>query len=148
MRYVIIAKAGSCMIILLYWMMTIFLFGPQLGSHLRFPLLELIRYVEVGQILENLDPILLSIWSATLFVKSSLLLFLAAQLLSRLFRLAEHRSVPFLLGTFVFVFAYQASQSPAEFNNFLGSAAFTTFMISVELVPLLYWMVGKIRRRL
>ncbi|MDK8179818.1 GerAB/ArcD/ProY family transporter [Paenibacillus sp. UMB4589-SE434] len=145
MKYVIITKISSCVLIMLYWLITLFVFGPHLGGHLRFPLMELIRFVEIGNIIENLDPIMISLWSSSLFIKCVLLLYMAAHLLAQVFKLPSHRPFTFLLATLVYVFANGFIKHPAEFGAFVGSSSFAIFLLGVQLVPLLYLIINKVR---
>lgn len=147
MKYLAYANIGACFLVLLYWYVTILLFGPHFGSHLRFPLMETIRFIVVSQLVENLDPVLLSIWTTSFLVKSALLLHISSRLTARLFGVDNYRPFTFMLGSLGVVFAIRFVHFPGEFGQFVNSPAFVGSIFLVECIPLLYWFIGHLRRK-
>lgn len=144
-RSFFIAQIFSFAVIFLYWLITLLLFGPAFASHLRFPIVDVIRFVSVGDIVENLDPFLIGIWSASLLIKTSLLLFVASKLLSSLIGYRNRRSIVILLATAIYTFSMQFLRHPSEFQQFLFSTGMVVFILGVQLVPALYYAVAKLR---
>ncbi|WP_103107666.1 GerAB/ArcD/ProY family transporter [Brevibacillus reuszeri] len=147
MKYVIITKVSACLLILMYWIVTLMNFGPHLSGQLRFPLMELTRFTRLENIIDNLDPVMISLWSSSLFIKCILLLYVAAHLLAQALKVSTHRPFTFLLASLVYVFVNESTRRPAEFAAFSGSASFAVFLLVVQLMPVIYIIVHKIRSR-
>ena len=125
MKYVIITKVSACLLILM----------------------ELTRFTRLENIIDNLDPVMISLWSSSLFIKCILLLYVAAHLLAQALKVSTHRPFTFLLASLVYVFVNESTRRPAEFAAFSGSASFAVFLLVVQLMPVIYIIVHKIRSR-
>ncbi|GIO06519.1 hypothetical protein J31TS6_25470 [Brevibacillus reuszeri] len=89
----------------------------------------------------------LSLWSSSLFIKCILLLYVAAHLLAQALKVSTHRPFTFLLASLVYVFVNESTRRPAEFAAFSGSVSFAVFLLVVQLMPVVYIIVHKIRSR-
>ncbi|MDG0811679.1 GerAB/ArcD/ProY family transporter [Cohnella rhizosphaerae] len=114
-------------VLVAYWLTSLLLFGPKLAGNMAYPLLETVRFVSFGEVLENLDPLLIGIWSATLLIKTAVLLFMAGRIAMRWAGIRSHRPLTFALTSFVFACAYQFSRFPAEFRSLTMAPSFQIF---------------------
>ncbi|KEQ24626.1 GerAB/ArcD/ProY family transporter [Paenibacillus tyrfis] len=140
-RSMALAGLGAFLSILVYWLMCLLLFGPKLGSHLRYPLMDMLRFVQMGEILENLDPVLISVWSTTLLIKTAGLLYIATQSLAYLLGQKDARPLTFVLAALMLGFALRLSYAPAEMIQVQGTSALRVFFISICCIPLLYFIL-------
>ncbi|MEK8126527.1 GerAB/ArcD/ProY family transporter [Paenibacillus filicis] len=147
MRYLTLAVAGSGLLLLAYWFVILFVFGPDLAAHLRFPLIEVIRLISLGDIMENLDPVAISIWSSSLLIKGSLLLFLAARLVSQQLQLTTHRPLTLGLAPFIFAGSYLLLQHPEILDRMLLTMSTALIVLGMAMIPYLYLAIYKIRHR-
>ncbi|MFD2331309.1 GerAB/ArcD/ProY family transporter [Cohnella sp. GCM10020058] len=132
-------------VLVAYWLSSLLLFGPKLAGNMYYPLLEAVRFISFGEVLENLDPLLIGIWSATLLIKTAVLLFMASRIVMRYAGIRSHRPLTFALTAFVFACAYQFSRFPAEFQALTTMPSFQIFTWLVFLTPVIYWTVAKLR---
>ncbi|MDI4650174.1 GerAB/ArcD/ProY family transporter [Cohnella hashimotonis] len=132
-------------VLVAYWLSCLLLFGPKLAGNMYYPLLEAVRFISFGEVLENLDPLLIGIWSGTLLIKTAVLLFMASRIVMRYAGIRSHRPLTFALTSFVFACAYQFSCFPAEFQALTTKPSFEIFTWLVFLTPVIYWTVAKLR---
>lgn len=138
------ATVTSIFIILSNLIPIILIFGPGLPTNLTYPELELLRFARTGTFLENLDPVLIAIWTSSLFIKISLLLFAANVGLSHTFSLKDHKPFSFLMTAILVGLSLYMVRSQEEFNHFLKHG-WVTFLIMVEMIPILYLTVDYFR---
>jgi len=69
-----------------------FVFGPYLASKFVFPSVELVRYLSLGEALERLDIVLISLWSIIMTVKVAALIWIGTLDAAIIFRLSDIRS--------------------------------------------------------
>ncbi|MBI0580922.1 GerAB/ArcD/ProY family transporter [Neobacillus cucumis] len=123
------------------------LFGPNLASHLTYPMLEMIRYIRIADFIQNLDHLLISIWATTVFIKVTVLFTISVQILAQLFRLKDHRPLVFSLTAVMIVLSINISSGFAEMTS-LFTQSFATFSYSLEFIPLLYLIMDTVKRSL
>jgi spore germination protein KB len=138
------ATIFSTIILICTTVSLLFLFGPNLASHLTYPVLEIIRFVRIADFIENLDPLLVAIWSTTVFLKVGILLYVSTLILSQLFNLKDYRPLVFSLTLVMITMSLQMSENTAELNDFFKNS-WTTFAYFVEIIPLLYFFIDKIK---
>lgn len=82
--------------VLIGWSLTMMSFGPHLGQELQYPFLELVRSAKQDNLLGNSDPLLIGIWSSSMFIHSSFLIYVASRCVSGLFNTkARKMYIPF-----------------------------------------------------
>ncbi|CAI6081704.1 GerAB/ArcD/ProY family transporter [Cohnella sp. JJ-181] len=146
MRKMASVQALVVAVLIAYWLASLLLFGPKLAGNMYYPLLQAVRFISFGEVLENLDPFLVGIWSATLLIKTAVLLFVASRIVMRLTGMRTHRPLTFAVAAVVFACAYQISRFPTEFLELVMLPSFQIFTWFVFLTPAIYWTVAKIRR--
>ncbi|MGG5254422.1 GerAB/ArcD/ProY family transporter [Neobacillus sp. SM06] len=140
------ASAISTTMLVVNVVSILFLFGPDLASHLTYPTLEMIRYIHIADFIENFDPLMVAIWSTTVFLKVSIALYVAVIIFSQLFKLKDYRPLTFSLAMVMITMSLQMSENTAELNDFF-EISWATFAYFVEFIPILYLVVDTIKRR-
>lgn len=138
------AAATSVVVTLTNLIPTLLIFGIDLTSNLTYPELELIRYIQVGNFFQNLDPLLIALLMTGLFIKVSLLLFTIVISLTHAFSLKNHKPFSLSLTAIMIGLSFYMVRSVMEFND-LVMHGFFTLMIFGEMIPIIYLIVEKIR---
>jgi spore germination protein KB len=120
------------------------LFGPNLASHLTYPMLEMIRYIRIADFIQNLDHLLISIWATTVYIKVTVLFTISVQILAQLFRLKDHRPLTFSLAAVMVALSISMLRDSAEYTSFY-TQSLSTFSYSIQAIPLLYLVVDTIK---
>ncbi|MED3561550.1 GerAB/ArcD/ProY family transporter [Bacillus xiapuensis] len=123
------------------------LFGPNLSSHLTYPMLEMIRYIRIADFIQNLDHLLISIWATTVFIKITVLFTISLQISAHLFRLKDHRPLTFSLTAVIIALSLNMGSGTAEIQN-LFTQSWSTFSYFIESIPLLYLIMDTIKQSL
>lgn len=146
LRYVLIATIVIIVIGLISWLLNILQFGPYLGGHIRYPMLDLARQINIGEFLENLDPLLVSIWTGTLMIKNVFLLYLSFKLLIHLFDITKKniQYSLFLYTAFLTAITLFLGRFPFDINQIM-TPYFGFFMLYIRLIPTFYYIVYKFR---
>jgi spore germination protein KB len=144
LKSILWATVFSVFMLIINAVSLLLLFGPNLTSHLTYPVLEMVRLIRIADFIENLDPIIIAIWSTAVFLKVSILLYVSTIILSQLFRLKDYRPLSFSLMMVMFVMSLKMSESTAELNDFFETS-WATFAFFVECIPILYLIVDTIK---
>ncbi|WNQ12094.1 GerAB/ArcD/ProY family transporter [Paenibacillus aurantius] len=140
------ATLSSLVAVLSNLIPTLMLFDTKLAGNMTYPVLEAVRFIRVADFLENLDPLLTSIWIFSLFIKLSLLVYAATLIFSQLVKLKDHRPLSFSLTAFAVVLSFHLGRNFTEVENYMEHA-FSTFSLLMGSLPLLYLAVWLVRRR-
>lgn len=130
----------------IYYLLCILLFDEPLMAQFTYPILEMLRFIRIGDFLENLDPIVVAIWIAGLFIKISILLYMAVFIASRLLQLKDSRPLSFSFGAIMVGLAMHSVKNLIELNHFVMHA-WVNFAYFVECSPLIYWGISAVKRR-
>lgn len=132
--------------IMLQWATAILNFGPYLGRVMQYPLIELMR--SASGILGNSDPLIIGLWSSSLFLHSAFLIHVGARCLATLLKL-KHMDAPLIaiLSGSAIVLAYQYSQDPLQFLENLNSLSMVMFFLLIAFIPVFYWIISLFRKR-
>jgi spore germination protein KB len=121
------------------------LFGSKFSGELAYPVLEMIRFIRIGDFLENWDPIIVAIWLSSLFIKISVLLYISTLMISQLLKLKDSRPLSFSLGAIMVALAMHMSKNIIELNHFLLKI-WPTFALCIECSPLIYLVASIIKK--
>lgn len=135
----------SLLLIIVNFTFLLLLFGPNLVSHITYPMLEMVRYIRIADFIENLDPFLISIWSTTVYLKISLFFFLSVQILAQLCRLKDYRPLTFALAAVMIALSLQMSGGTAALTGFYKES-WATYSYFLESIPILYLLMDTIKR--
>ncbi|MFB9327952.1 GerAB/ArcD/ProY family transporter [Paenibacillus aurantiacus] len=145
-RTLLIASIGSSLVTAFYYIYSMLLFGQSVTAHLTYPVMEVIRYVRIGDFLENMDPLMEAIWTASIFIKLCTLLYIVTLLMTRIVKVKDGRPFSFVTAAIVFGIVNQMNVSTTELNDFFQSswATFAWFIVlSTILVLALYLSFAK-----
>lgn len=133
--------------VLIGWLLIMMSFGPHLGQELQFPLLEMIRSSRFNNLLGNTDPLLIGLWSSSLFIHSSFLIYIASKCFSNL---TNHKGrklhVP-LLTVASTTIAFLYSQDLVAFYKHYNSFTTVILWLIIESIPVYYTVIAFIRNR-
>ena len=135
----------ACFLIMTHIAQLLLLFGPNLVSHLSFPMLEMVRFIRIANFIENLDPLLIAIWSTMVYLKISFFFYLSAFILAQIFRLKDHRPLTFSLAAITVVTSVRLSENAAGLNFFMETT-WPTYAYFAESIPILYLLMDTLRR--
>lgn len=121
------------------------LFGPNLTSHITYPMLELVRYIRIADFIENLDPFLIAIWSTTVYLKLSIVFYIANLIAAQVFGLKDHRPLTFSLAAVMVALSLQMSGGTAALTSFYNRS-WATYAYFIELIPILYLLMDSVKK--
>lgn len=133
--------------VLIGWSLTMMSFGPHLGQELQYPFLELVRSAKQDNLLGNSDPLLIGIWSSSMFIHSSFLIYVASRCVSGLFNTkARKMYIPFLtIASITIAFLY--SRHIGSYYKHYNSYAIVVIWLIVESIPIYYAITAFFRYR-
>ncbi|AZU60070.1 hypothetical protein CHR53_01570 [Neobacillus mesonae] len=123
----------------------ILLFGPNLTSHLTYPMLEMIRYVRIADFIQNLDHLIISIWATTVFIKITVFFTTAVQILTHLLRLKDYRPLTFSLAAVMVALSVSMASGSAEVTSFYNQS-WATFSYFLQGIPILYLLIDTVKQ--
>ncbi|CAG7657222.1 GerAB/ArcD/ProY family transporter [Paenibacillus allorhizosphaerae] len=145
-RTLLWSSFSSLLFIETYFIMCLLLLGSHLTAQLTYPVLEMIRFIRIGDFLENLDPIVVAIWISGLFIKLSFLLYISVLIVSQLFGLKDTRPFSFSFGAILLTLSVHAAGNSTELNHFI-MYVWPTYALLVESMPLIYLLMALFRNR-
>ncbi|MFD0677628.1 MULTISPECIES: GerAB/ArcD/ProY family transporter [unclassified Paenibacillus] len=122
------------------------LFGSHLSGQMTYPILEMIRFIRIGDFLENLDPVVVAIWLGSLFIKVSILLYIPVLISTQLMGLKDTRPFSFSFGAIMLGISVNMVNNTIELNEFI-LRSWPTFALFVECLPLIYWAMSMVKKR-
>ncbi|KOP66928.1 spore gernimation protein [Bacillus sp. FJAT-18019] len=143
-----LAAAGILVVLasLFQWATAILNFGPYLGREMQYPLIELMR--SASGILGNSDPLVIGLWSSSLFLHSAFLIQVGVRCLATLLKLKDMDGpLIVILGGTAIVLAYQYAQDPIQFLESFNSFGMAMFFLLMEFIPIFYWIAAMFRKR-
>lgn len=128
-------------------LISLFILGIDIGDKV-YPILIVFRYIRVGEILENLESLLLAMWVVGNFVKISVFFFSAVLSFAQTFKLTDYRTVIFPIGILSVIFGFW------DIPNFSGLAYFLRILVPFYLItmfvciPVFLLIVATIRNKI
>ncbi|CAG7626328.1 hypothetical protein PAESOLCIP111_02818 [Paenibacillus solanacearum] len=145
-RTLVWSSFTSLLFIETYFIMCLLLLGEHLTSQMTYPVLEMIRFIRIGDFLENLDPIVVAIWISGLFIKLSFLLYIAVLIVSQLFGLKDTRPFTFSFGAIMLTLSVHVVGNSTELNHFI-MFVWPAYSLIVESLPVFYLLMSMLRNR-
>ncbi|QOT10595.1 GerAB/ArcD/ProY family transporter [Paenibacillus sp. JNUCC32] len=143
-----LAAAGLLVTIgvMLQWASALLNFGPYLGREMQYPLVELMR--AASGFLGNSDPLIIGLWSSSMFFHSAFLIHVSVRCMAKLLNLKQMDGpLIAIIGGTAIVIAYQYSQNPILFQQDFNSFGMAVFFILMEFIPIFYWIASLFRKR-
>lgn len=144
MKSIAIGIGINAILVLPNILITINLFRPYYASDLTYPILEVMRQISLANFIENLDPVLVSIWMTGICVKINIALYGAIVVLAKLLKINNYRMLVPPMGLFMFGYSMQMASTATEINHFL-TQAWSGFGWTITFIPVVYFIVLKIR---
>ncbi|WP_419886568.1 GerAB/ArcD/ProY family transporter [Paenibacillus sp. B-A-8] len=140
---------GICVLVtvLIGWALTMMSFGPHLGKELQYPFLELVRSAKQDNLLGNSDPLLIGIWSSSMFIHSSFLIYVASRCVSSLLNTKTKKIYIPLLTTASITIAFLYSRHIGSYYKHYNSYAIVIIWLIVESIPVYYTITAFFRFR-
>ncbi|MNK59840.1 Spore germination protein [compost metagenome] len=131
--------------ILFTWLICLLNFGPHFGAQIKYPVLELIRGTSYTGLLGNSDPLLIGLWSTSMFIHDSFLLYVGTVCLAKVTRFSNQKVIITLLGSSAIVIAYQFARDVAQFQKDLNALSLGMFWVLVDSLPIYYVLIAWVR---
>lgn len=148
MKKLMVAQFFITFTVLVGWMFTILNFGPHLGKELRYPFLEMVRSSSHDNFLGNMDPILIGLWSFSMFIHSAFLIYVAYKCALHLSNQKGKRyMIPFLTVCSITLAYLYSLNITKYFSDFSSDIAVMLWLI-VECIPFYYLIVAFVRSKI
>lgn len=145
-RLLWLASLSGTYILVAEYILMILFFGPELSGILTYPALELASFIQLGDFLQNLDPLIVSIWFLAYFIKLAVLFYAGVLAFSHALSVREHRLLTMPLGVVVAAMALILARNPVELSEFFDRS-WGSLALLVQLLPLLYPLAAWLRAR-
>lgn len=133
------------MVLFMGWVLTLLNLGPYLGGQMQYPFLEMIRGSKNDSLLGKIDPLLIGIWSSSLFIHSAFLVYIGTRCASRLTKGKGKKLMIPLLTCISVTIAYLYSRNAAKYSADYNSFGAVVIWLIIEAIPVLYALVGWLR---
>ncbi|MFC9774788.1 GerAB/ArcD/ProY family transporter [Paenibacillus chitinolyticus] len=124
----------------------VLLFGPSLAANLTYANLEMTRYIQLGNFIQNMDPILILMWLFTLLVKISLFLYISVITVTQTLKMKDTRLLTLPFGVTVIFLCLWMVNSSETLDRFAGTTAVPMTLLA-ELIPVVYLLIDALRSR-
>lgn len=122
-------------------------FGPFLLQITRFPILTFVRVINIGKKLSRFEVLVMVVWVAGVFIKTTLYLYCACLGLAQITDLKEIRPVVLPLGVIVIVWSFSMFNNIAELELSMSTPSARPILIYLG-VPLLLLLVSWFKEKL
>ncbi|MEO3946675.1 GerAB/ArcD/ProY family transporter [Gorillibacterium sp. CAU 1737] len=135
-KRIAIAETGLCLVVLYSWLLILMIFGPYLGAEFDYP--YVIRSMNTESIMSKTAPLLIGVWSASMFIHSAFLIYCAIRSVLHFTRgKGERLMAPVLIGI-AWLIAYYYANHLAIYRMHFYSTVTVILWIVVELIPVYY----------
>ncbi|CAM5385631.1 hypothetical protein SAFG77S_07265 [Streptomyces afghaniensis] len=135
----------SCMVFF-GWLLTLLNFGPELAKSFQIPYLEMIRSIDTNNLLAKIDPLLIGVWTSSMLIHSSCLLFAAYKCILYLSKNKGNNFIPFFVVALSNVIALYYVKHITTYQEHFYSFNLVLVWLIVELIPL-YYLLGMVLKR-
>ena len=147
LKKLVLANLFVLVTVLIGWMLIMMSFGPHFGQELQFPFLEMLRSSKLDNLLGNTDPLLIGLWSSSMFIHSAFLIYIASKCISNLTNnRGQKLHIPLLtVASMVIAFLYSKNISQ-YYKQYYGFSTIIIWLI-IESIPVFYGIIAFIRNR-
>lgn len=121
-------------------------FGPYLLPVTRFPILMFVRTINIAQILSRFEVLIMVVWVAGVFVKTTYYLYIASLGLAQISGLKEIRPVVLALGIIAIVWSFSLFENITELEAFVSTATPTALLFYLG-IPLFLLVVTWLKEK-
>jgi spore germination protein KB len=141
-KKLIFAGLFTLLFILISWLLTIVVLGVHLGHELRYPYLQMMRLSSQNNLLGNADPLLIGLWSSSLFIQSAFLIYIAYKCAAYLTKNKGTKyMIPALTSISVFI-AFLYSRHLSIYNLHFNSFYTSVIWLGIECIPIYYSFIA------
>lgn len=142
-----VASIGNCTIVMLDWIFTLLNFSPHYAKQIQYPFLEIIRSMINEGLLENSAPFIIGVWTASMFIHCSFLIYVAAKCTAYLTKgKSKAVIIPALVAIAIAIAFYYAYHLSAYQTHYFSFAVVLIWTL-IECIPLYYAIAAMIRFR-
>ncbi|WP_018753366.1 GerAB/ArcD/ProY family transporter [Paenibacillus sanguinis] len=137
-----------CLLVITGWLMVLMNFGPQLARQFQYPFLEIVRSVEPDSILSKVAPLVIGIWTTSMFIHSAFLIYVASRCATYFTKEKGQRLSIVLLTAAAVSIAFYYSNHLSLYQKHYYSFEVVIIWIIVECIPVYYtavYLVGLLR---
>ncbi|WP_248925645.1 GerAB/ArcD/ProY family transporter [Paenibacillus hamazuiensis] len=146
--YVYWAVGGATFLVLVAMTMTLTTISVHMSPRLWYPFFEMTRKISLFGFIENLDPLTIITWVASVFIKLAVYLFIAAYGTAELLGIKNWRNLVLWIAPVIVAFALLPKNVTQATSNYLLNYWVPVAMpVNMIGLPLLLLVVGKIRQR-
>ncbi|WP_197058275.1 GerAB/ArcD/ProY family transporter [Brevibacillus thermoruber] len=127
-------------------LVVLWLFG-EITASLTYPLVEAVRYISMGDFLEHIESLVMTIWVAGTFVKIAVIYYVLALGTAQWLNLADYRPVVFPIGMLLIVTCIWPTPNLADLAVYLKIIAPIIGIFIQTLLPLLLLIIAVIRKQ-
>ncbi|WP_379127163.1 GerAB/ArcD/ProY family transporter [Paenibacillus sp. sgz500958] len=146
-KRLVLAVVAIFGIVLVGWILTLLNFGPYLGGDLKYPFLELVRSSSHNNLLSNIDPILIALWSSSMFIHSAFLIHIGTRCAAYVLKNRGSKYLSPVLTTAAVAIAFLYSRNVAIYSRDAYSFTIVLIWIGVGCIPVYYTLSAYIRQR-
>jgi len=126
---------------------SIAVFGPLLTQNMVFPILELARYVSLGNFLERIEAIVIIVWVAGVTVKVAAFYLAAVLGTAQWLNIKDYRPMVYPVGIFILVYSVTLFENSRELVDFLATVFVPYAYLFEIIIPMGLLAVALIRNR-
>ncbi|GIN96725.1 germination protein [Siminovitchia terrae] len=138
MKYGLIAVLGVMVSLVIVHLLVLFMLGDSTANKI-YPLMNVGRYASVAGFFENMEAVIMAVWIAGAFVKTSVFYYICALGIAQWLNLSDYRPIVWPLGILLVQFSFWGVHSTMEigrydFLTFPYSSAFTQLCLPLLLL--------------
>lgn len=127
---------------------TVTTFGPEFSSTFKYPVIDVVRLISLGEFFERIDSLIMIVWVAGVFVKVSVFHYVTVLAAAQWFNLQDYRPLALPLGILIIILSIHLFEGAVDLTNFI-SVTFAAYALSTfELgIPVLLLLTAVIRKK-
>jgi spore germination protein KB len=151
-RQVMGVLAGNLAIFTVFFLLivlgVIMVFGAAKAQAYTFPYLSLSRIISIGDVIDRIEIIHLSVFIMSVFIKVAAFFYLAVLGLSQLLNLQTYRPLVFPLGALLVALSVWLFNSLPDLIRFTSYQVWTSYaLLFITVFPLLFLLVALVRKK-
>lgn len=121
------------------------IFGPESVKNIKFPTLEMVQAISIGQFLDRIEALVLGLWVFGAFLKTGIFFYAAIQGLKQWFGLKEHKPFILPMGLMIMLLSTLLFSNNVQLSNFSKTIIPVDFAFTF-LIPLLLLLVYLVKK--
>ncbi|MEF2966722.1 endospore germination permease [Paenibacillus sp. M1] len=121
------------------------IFGPVSVKNIRFPTLEMVQSVSVGEFLDRVESLVLGLWVFGAFVKTAIFFYVCVQCVTEWFKLKDRKPLIIPMGIIVYLLSILLFSNIVELSIFSGTVIPIDFAFTF-LLPLLMLLIYFVKK--